>query len=171
MLRLTPQTESRWIDLPRFGARIRIRPLSTAVMAAARGEASKRVAMLWREAEAQEQAGFPPDPTGPSFANPIWRDGVVRQYFAAALLRYAAEAWEGVADQDGNPLLLDAVAAEAFAAHDEAASAFLDAALAPIEALAAEGNASAPSSPGAGDEGANTVPAAGTADARTARLN
>jgi hypothetical protein len=44
MLRLKPQTESAWIDLPKVGARVKVRPLTTSIVTAAKSEARKRVA-------------------------------------------------------------------------------------------------------------------------------
>lgn len=171
MLRLTPQKDSRWVEIARFGVRIKLRPLTTAVMSAARAEAAKRLALLWQEHRDKAEAGFAGEDTGPSMDNVNWRDGIVRQYFAAALLRYAGEAWEGVGDEDGEPLPLNSVAAEKFAEHDDAASAFLEAAMAPLDALAAEGNGSALSSPGAGEEDASIAPDAEMVAARRAPLN
>ena len=171
MLKLTQPATSRWIEIGRLGVRIKIRPLTTAIMSAARGEAAKRIALAWREQKDRGAAGFGVEDTAASLDNPTWRDGLARQYFAAALLRYAGEAWEGVGDADGNPLPLDSVAAEKFAELDEAAGPFIEAALAPLDALAAEGNVSAPSSPGAGDGDATTALDAGMAAAPNAPLN
>lgn len=170
MLKLTPQRESRWLELAKLGIRVRVRPLTTAVLSAARAEAGKRVALAWAAQKEKAAAGFGPEDTADDLGNPSWREGVSAQYFAAALLRYAGEAWEGVGDHHGNPLPLNSVTAEAFAEHDQAATAFLDAALAPLDALAAEGNGSAPSSRGGGEGGASIAPAAAT-DAPPALVN
>lgn len=168
MLRLTMDKEPRWLDLADIGVRVQMRPLTTAVVTAAKSEAVKRVAALRAEAEDQERAGFPQDPLTPSYRNPDWRAGLIEQYVAEALLRFGALAWEGVADATGAHLPLEPAAIEAFAAHEPAARAFLDAALRPLDAVAAEGNVSAPSSPGAGGEGATTARDAAMTDAPTA---
>ncbi len=160
MLRLTRQRESRWIELEGLGVRIQVRPVTTAIAATVRAEAQKRAAALWADAEKQKEAGFDPDPTGANITNPHWRAGLVNQLHAELLLRYAAEAWEGVVGEDGAALPIDAASAMAFAEHDGAAQAFLKAMYAEEDAAAAEGNASAPFSPGAGEGGAITAPAA-----------
>lgn len=171
MLRLVPQREPRWIDLPDFGVRIKLRPLTTAVLTAARAECTKRMAAMQKEVEDQQRAGFDPDPVGPGWGNPNWRLGMMQQMLTETLIRYAAQEWEGVTDEAGAPLPINAASAQAFAEHDKAAEAFLTAALAPVDAVAAEGNGSAPSSPGAGELGANTAPDAATADAPPVPLN
>jgi hypothetical protein len=165
MLRLVPQKESRWVELDKLGVSVKIRPLTTAVVTAAKSEAIKRVAALRAEAEAQEEAGFPPDPLRPGYANPDWRAGLIEQFVAEALLRFAAEEWTGVGDEHGNPLPLTPEAIQAFAQHEPAARAFLEAAQAPIYAATAEGNVSAPFSNGAGGTGASTAPDAAMPDA------
>jgi len=165
MIRLSFARESRWLDLPAIGVRIKVKPLTTAVMEAFRSDAVKRIALLRQEAEAQAEAGFPMDPTGPNVTNPAWRDGLAAQMMAEGILRYAAEAWEGVAGEDGEPLPLDAASIQAFAAHDQAAGAFLREVLAPMDAVRAEGNGFAPSSHGHAGEGATTAPAAAMTDA------
>ena len=98
----------------------------------------------------------------PTWENPDWRAGMVAQYSAEAILRFAVEEWEGVGDEDGNPLAPSPEAFAAFAAHPDATRALMAIAVEEAEAVAAEGNASAPSSPGAGGEGANTAPDAAT---------
>lgn len=158
MLKLTRQRESRWIELAGLGVRIKVKPLTTAIMEAFRSEAIKRLAALRLQADEQARAGFPLDPAGANITNPAWRDGLAAQMMAEGLLRYAAEEWEGVVGDDGGPLPLDAAAIEAFAAHDVAASAFLREVMAPIADVAAEGNASAPFSPGAGEGDAIIAP-------------
>lgn len=168
MLRLSTRREPAWIELPAVGARIRMRPVTTAVLTAARAEASKRLAAQRKEADAAVEAGMPGDPTGPNAANPNWQIGLLQQYLAEALLRYGAEAWEGVVGEDGAPLPIDAASAEAFAQHEAAARHFLDAVLAPIEAVTAEGNGSAPSSAGGSDGGAAIAMDAAKAAAPTA---
>ena len=42
MLKLTRQRESRWIELDGLGVRIKVKPLTTAIMEAFRSEAIKR---------------------------------------------------------------------------------------------------------------------------------
>lgn len=170
MLRLKKQTESRWIDLPN-GVRIKVRPLSTAYLTAARSEAVKRIAAMQKEEEDKVAAGFPVDPSGPTFANANFRNGVAQQMLAETLLRYLGEEWEGVGDENGEPLPIDAASAQAFAALDDMAAAFLAAVLAPLDAVSAEGNGFAPGSPSSGPAGGMPAPDAAMADAGAAPLN
>lgn len=162
MLRLTMQRESRWIEAA--GARVRVRHLTTAIITAAKSEALKRVAAIQAEEEDKVAQGF----AQPNVGAANIRAGLVEQFVAEALLRYAAEEWEGVCDETGAPLPLGDAAYDALAAHEPFAREFLNAAFKPLDALASEGNGSAPSSPGAGVGGATTAPDAAMADARPA---
>ncbi len=170
MLRLKRQTESRWLDLPN-GVRIKVRPLTTAFLTAARSEAVKRIAAMREEEDAKLAAGFPVDVTGPTIANPDFRNGMAQQMLAETLLRYLGEEWEGVGDADGVPLPIDAASAKAFSELDDMAGAFVAAVLAPLDAVSAEGNASAPGSLSSGPVGATPALDAATADAGAAPLN
>jgi len=125
MLTLDVPTEPYWLDLPR-GVRVEIRPVTTAVMAAAQAAAARRLAAI-RIADPE----LDPDMSrGLSFA-----------FLVKALARHAVTAWEGVGDATGKPLPLSPEAVERLMDLDEMASAFWERALLPIRTVAAEGNA------------------------------
>ncbi|MCW5716278.1 MAG: hypothetical protein KIS68_00455 [Bauldia sp.] len=79
MIRLDLSREPRWLDLG-HGVRLRLAPLTTALMAAARGDPA--VSDL---------------PEGAS-------NETLAVAMAKALARIAVEDWEGVGDADGNPV-------------------------------------------------------------------
>ena len=78
MLRLDLTAEPRWLDLG-HGVRLRVAPLTTALMVAARSDAA--VEALPETASDEERA----------------------LVFAKAIARRAVTEWEGVGDADGNP--------------------------------------------------------------------
>jgi hypothetical protein len=125
MLSLDIPTEPYWLDLPR-GVRVEIRPVTTAVMAAAQAAAQRRLAAL-READTE--------------MDPDLARGLAFALLAKALARHAVTAWEGVGDAAGKPLPLSPEAVERLMDLDEMASAFWERALLPIRTVAAEGNA------------------------------
>ena len=79
MLRLDLTAEPRWLDLG-HGVRLRVAPLTTALMVAARSDAPSR------------RCPRPP---------PTRTRALV---FAKAIARIAVTDWEGVGDADGNPV-------------------------------------------------------------------
>jgi hypothetical protein len=125
MLSLDLPTEPYWLDLPR-GVRVEIRPVTTAVMAAAQAAAQRRLAAL-READTE--------------MDPDLARGLAFALLVKALARHAVTAWEGVGDAAGKPLPLSPEAVERLMDLDEMASAFWERALLPIRTVAAEGNA------------------------------
>lgn len=125
MLALDIPTEPYWIDLPR-GVRVEIRPVTTAVVAAAQAAAQRCMAAL-READAK--------------MDPDLARGLAFAFLVKALARHAVTAWDGVGDATGTPLPLSPEAVERLMDLDEMASAFFDKALIPMRKVAAEGNA------------------------------
>jgi len=85
MLTLDLPAEPYWLDLPR-GVRVEIRPVTTAVMAAARAAAARRLA----------------DPD----LDPDMARGLSFAFLVKTLARHAVTAWEGVGDSAGRPLPL-----------------------------------------------------------------
>jgi hypothetical protein len=124
MLSLDLPTEPYWVELPR-GVRVEIRPVTTAVMAAAQAAAQRRLAAL-READTE--------------MDPDLARGLAFALLVKALARHAVTAWEGVGDAAGKPLPLSPEAVERLMDLDEMASAFWERALLPIRTVAAEGN-------------------------------
>jgi hypothetical protein len=89
MLTLDLPAESYWLDLPR-GVRVEIRPVTTAVMAAAQAVAAPAGRLRASEADLD-----PDMARGLSFA-----------FLVKALARHAVTAWEDVGDTAGKPLPL-----------------------------------------------------------------
>lgn len=124
MLSLGLQNEPSWIDLPR-GVRVEIRPVMTAIMAAAQAAASRRLGAV---------KATTPD------LDPDMARGLAFAFLVKALARHAVTAWEGVGDAAGEPLPLSSEAVERLMDLDDIAAAFWDKATRPVAAVAAEGN-------------------------------
>lgn len=124
MLTLALVSTPTWLDLPR-GVRLEIRPVTTAVMAAAQTSASRRLGAT-RAAS---------DDLDPDMAR-----GLAFAFLVKALARHAVTAWEGVGDTAGKPLPLSPEAVECLMDLDDIAAAFWDQATRPVVAVAAEGN-------------------------------
>ncbi|MFC7543659.1 hypothetical protein ACFQU2_35245 [Siccirubricoccus deserti] len=90
MLTLDLPVEPYWLDLPR-GVRVEIRPVTTAVMAAAQAGSARRLGAL-----RASQADLDPD----------MARGLAFAFLVKALARHAVTAWEGVGDAAGKPLPL-----------------------------------------------------------------
>jgi hypothetical protein len=130
MLTLSNPTEPTWIDLPQE-VRLRIRPITTVVVAAAQSASL-------REAEALRDTG---DPGGLDLADPDVAKGLGFALMVKALARYAVLEWEGVGDTDCTPLPCTPENVALLMDMDEMATAFWRAAFAPVAAVSAEGNA------------------------------
>jgi hypothetical protein len=129
MLRLSLDCNPKWIDLPRE-VRIRIRPVTTAVVAAAQSASL-------RDAEALRDSG---DAGGLDLTDPDVAKGLGFALMVKALARYAVLEWDGVGDRDGNPLPCTPENLALLMDLDEMATAFWRAAFAPVAAVSAEGN-------------------------------
>jgi len=125
MLTLDLPTTPYWLALPR-GVRVEIKPVTTAVMAAAQAAAARNLGAL-RATE--------PD------LDPDMARGLAFAFLVKALARHAVTAWEGIGDTAGKPLSLSPEAIERLMDLDDIAAAFWDRATAPVAAVAAEGNA------------------------------
>jgi hypothetical protein len=130
MLTLHLPAEPYWLDLPR-GVRVRIKPVTTAVMAAAQAAASRRLGAVRADAGAE---GIDPD----------MAKGLAFAFLVKALARHSVVAWEGVGDRHGAPLDPTPENVERLMDIDDVAAAFWDGATAPVAAVAAEGNGSGP---------------------------
>ena len=143
MLRLDLTAEPRWLDLG-HGVRLRVAPLTTALMVASRSDAA--VEVLPDTASNEERA----------------------LVFAKAIARRAVTEWEGVGDADGNPVSTTPEGIDALLEVWPIFEAFQAAYVAKGLLLDAEKNVSAPSPTG------TSAGATGTAQpvkrrARTAR--
>lgn len=156
MFSLDIPNEPYWLDLP-LGVRVKVRPLSGLVIAAARRLVQRDAIAILTERRERMDAGVPADDLL-DLDDECLRDAFERVEMARGLGRYGIMAWEGVGNADGTdavPLTPDN--AEAMATHPDMMDAFLTAYFKPVEALAAEGNASAPMPNGTTAPGANTA--------------
>jgi hypothetical protein len=124
MLNLDLPTEPYWIDLAR-GVRVEIKPVDTAIMAAAQAAAARRLGAV-RAADAD--------------LDPDLARGLAFALLCKAIARHSIVAWEGVGDAKGKPLPLTHEAAERLMDLDDMASSFWDAISRPLAAVASEGN-------------------------------
>jgi hypothetical protein len=164
MLRLAIPREPYWLDLP-AGVRLQVRPLTTAIMAAAQARAQQAVAELAEQVRARRDAGLPPDGL-PDLEDEAERAGVAQLLLIKALARHAILAWEGVLGAEGEapaPVTPETVG-DLMEGFWVVADAFLRQYTAPIDALLSEGNAFRPSLPGTSAAGAATAPSAETKD-------
>ena len=143
MLKLDLSNEPAWLDLG-HGVRVQLRPLTTALMVAARGDPA--VQALGEEAGDEESA----------------------LAFAKALARLAILDWEGVGNADGNPIPVSPEAIEALLDLWPLFEAFQTGYVAKGLLLEQEKNASAPLPTGSSAGARDTVRPA-RASARTAR--
>jgi hypothetical protein len=143
MLRLDLTSEPRWLDLG-HGARIRVAPLTTALMVASRSDAA--VDAMPATATDEERA----------------------LTFAKAIARRAVIDWEGVGDADGNPAPVTPAGIDALLEVWPIFEAFQAAYVSTGLLLDAEKNASAPSPTGT-SAGATATAQPARKRARTAR--
>ena len=125
MLTLDLPVEPYWLDLAR-GVRVEIRPVTTAVVAAAQAGSARRLGAL-RASEADLDLDM--------------ARGLAFAFLVKALARHAVTAWEGVGDTAGKPLPLSPEAIELLMDLDDIAAAFWDRVTVPVATVAAEGNA------------------------------
>jgi hypothetical protein len=144
MLRLNLTTEPRWLDLG-HGVRLRVAPLTTALMVASRNDAA--VEVLPATASDEERA----------------------LVFAKAIARRSVIGWEGVGDADGNPVPVTPAGIDALLEVWPIFEAFQASYVAKGLLLDAEKNVSAPSPTGTSAGATATARPAGKR-ARTARL-
>ncbi|MFN4201879.1 MAG: hypothetical protein ACK4GM_02335 [Tabrizicola sp.] len=143
MIRLDLKSAPFWLDLP-AGVRLKLQPLTTGLMAAARADAT--VQALAADAAPEVQA----------------------LVLAKAVARAAILDWDGVGDADGNPLPVSPEAVDALLDLWPVFEGFQLGYVAKGLLVAQEGNGCAPSPAGTGAGAATTAdPAA--ANAETAR--
>jgi len=143
MLKLDLSNEPTWLDLG-HGVQVKLRPLTTALMVAARGDPA--VQALGEDAGDEESA----------------------LAFAKALARVAILDWEGVGDADGNPIPVSPEAIDALLDLWPLFEAFQTGYVARGLLLEQEKNASSPLPVGS-SAGARDIAQPARASAKTAR--
>ena len=99
MLKLNLKKESYWLTLL-ADVKVKVRPLSTAVMSAAQASVIKQITQLRQERKARLEAGADVSDL-PDVDDEDTRIGVTEALLVSALARGAVIAWEGVMDQTG----------------------------------------------------------------------
>ena len=160
MLRLAVPKEPYWLDLP-AGVRVQVRPLTTAVMAAAQARAQQAVAEFAEQVQSRREAGLALDGL-PDLDDDAERAGLAQLLLVKALARHAVLAWEGVlrAEGDASAPVSPETVGDLMEGFWVVADAFLRRYTAPIDALISEGNACGPSLPGTSAAGAGTATSA-----------
>lgn len=95
MLRLNLKKEPYWLELP-AGVRVKVRPLTTAIMSAAQSQTIKQIIAM-RDARKS-------DPHVPDVDDEQTRHGLSESLLIKALARGAILEWEGVVQPDSNAL-------------------------------------------------------------------
>jgi hypothetical protein len=124
MLSLDLPTEPYWIELAR-GVHVRVRPVTTALMAAAQAGAARQLEAV-RAAEPDMEADLA---RGTAFAACV-----------KALARHVVVDWKGVGNAAGEPIPCAPDDVERLMEFDFIATAFWDAVTRPAAAVSAEGN-------------------------------
>jgi len=153
MLQLLRFPEPYWLDLP-DGVRVKVRPLSAAVLGAAEASARRQLAGLFAEHQERIATSAPTDDL-PDVFDDDTRRGLLASYLAAGLARHGIVAWEGIgAGDEAAPVTPENVAL--FAAMPIGLR-FLEAYETAVAGITAEGNASATTPHGSSDVVATTA--------------
>ena len=167
MFTLALPSEDYWLDLG-LGVRVKVRPLTGVVAAAARSAAGAEVSTLRKLAAEREEAGAPLDGL-PDLTDPHIREAMLKVAYARGLARYGIVDWEGVGNGDGTEALpFTQAGAIELAAHPDMMDRFVESYLADIERARAEGNGSGTTPGGSTGGVSNTAEGAATASALTA---
>ena len=154
MIRLDLPREPHWLDLP-HGVRLLVRPLDTAIDAAARAASV---------ADLRERGQTAP----PAAAKDSWRLGQTKDALARAVGQLTILEWSGVLLADGSPASVTAEMVALLMSIPKIATAFLRQIYAPLDRLAAEGEGCGAARPGTGAAAPGTAMGAGAADATAA---
>lgn len=165
MLRLSLQTGARWVDLG-HGVRIQVEPVNTAVMQAARRDPAFAaiVKALPRESLTP---GEDPEAAAARLMDSDTGDDIGIA-LAKAVARRIIRAWEGVADEAGEPAPVTAEAVDVFLDIAPIFERFQRLILQPALVLESEKKGSAPSLPGT-SAGATDIAKRARASAKPAR--
>jgi hypothetical protein len=167
MLRLDLKKEPYWLEL-RPGLRVRVRPLTTAIMTAADSTARKLVAELREERQLRIAAGGDLSDL-PDLENEDAVSGLAASVMIKALARMSILEWEGVMRADSDePAIINEQTVNDLMDIWFVADAFWKQYTRPLELLEAEGNGSGPARNGTSAAGPDTVESAGTSDSPAA---
>lgn len=167
MLKLDLKKEPFWLELRR-GLRVRVRPLTTAIMTAADSTARKLVADLREERQQRVAAGGDLSDL-PDLENEDAVSGLAASVMIKALARMSILEWEGVARADSDePAPVNEQTVNDLMDIWFVADAFWKQYTRPLDMLEAEGNGSGPAQNGTSAAGPDTAESAGTNDSPAA---
>jgi hypothetical protein len=156
MLKLNLQKEPYWLELP-AQVRVKVRPLSSAVMQVAQNQAVREMLELRKERAARLEAGT--DVTGiPDIDDPHIRNALSETLLINALARQAILEWEGVMLPDSDaPAPVNAQTVADLMDIWFIAQEFWKQYTRSLDLLEIEGNGSRPVANGTSAAGRNTV--------------
>lgn len=167
MLKLDLKKEPFWLEL-RPGLRVRVRPLTTAIMTAADSAARKLVADLREERQQRVAAGGDLSDL-PDLENEDAVSGLAASVMIKALARMSILEWEGVARANSDePAPVTEQTVNDLMDIWFVADAFWKQYTRPLDMLEAEGNGSGPARNGTSAAGPDTAESAGTSDSPAA---
>ncbi len=160
---IDPSSDPVWQDLPR-GVRMKVRPMTSVHETAARQAAARKLTAMIDGADVMAELGIPGDPDRIA-REPGMMIGMSELLASIELGVMLIDDWEGPADPDtGEPVPPERDwIARLFLLFPDVRTGFWGAAGAHLNAVSAEGNASAPSSTGSP---AGALPTAGAARKR-----
>lgn len=159
MIRLNIPKEDFWLDLL-YDARVKVRPLTTAVYSAAQARATQALEKLREEIADLKNVGA--EVTGlPDFTDSANAAGFFRQEFIRCLAISAILEWTGIMDETGEkPAEITEQTVSDLMSIPTIAERFLQAYSAPLDRLVSEGNGWPAAAPGT----STPAPAGATAE-------
>lgn len=157
MIRVNLPREPYWLSLPGLSLRLKVRPVTSAIMAIANAKVRRTLAALAEDLGHCREAGIDPA-TLPKLADPDVRAGLAEMMFTKALARAAVVEWEGVLlpDRDEPAPVNDETVGDVMEVYP-VGERFLAGYLAARQMLDQEKNASGPAPHGTSAAGANTA--------------
>lgn len=156
MFSLDLPTQPYWLALPN-GVRVKVRPLTGMVVAAAQNAAQKEAARIMLDRVERIAAGAPTDGLL-DLDDESLKAGFIQVELARGLARYGMLEWDGVGTADGSDAApFSTSGAERLATHPQMMEAFLAAYFTPVGRLDAEGNALPPTPNGSTAAGGTTA--------------
>ena len=148
MFNLDLPADPYWLDLP-HGVRVKVRPLQSAIIAAATAHADRVVLDIIRDRADRLAANEPLDvsATSPDTDDPNVRRGVYETELAVGLARYGIIDWDGIGADAEHAAPFSRDGAEKLA-RSALGPTFLARYQVPIQAVVAEGNGSATAASG-----------------------
>ena len=102
MITIGTATEDRWLDIVKNKIRLKVRPSSTLITAAARHHRDRQLEQVEKEFKAIKAGGGSVEGL-PDIEDAVMRQALGELYFSQGLARYAILEWEGVCDEAGHP--------------------------------------------------------------------